>query len=541
MRSALIFIAAGLIGVFSVAFSVTLRVPQDYSTIQSALDSLQDGDTVLVAVGIYAEALRGPPRSGYVLKGDAIPDTGNYPRPVVDPSTLPRPDTVTCLILDPLSVNITIEDFVFRNGREMYDSMPRSRAGGVSNFSQGLTVRRCLFDSTYYGVGAGTNLTLEDCRFEWNRVFCARTDSGPIIATNCLFSCVDGGLSNVVAYSNSSFRGCIFRDNHNGQLLFTEAACDSIRIEDCVFGPYGPNFDAPLQMWVHAGNVVRNCVFTGCQLGVAVLVVTMYCSNDDPLPVKVTGNVFENYQGGLGYGGVAIANGCQGAEQSEYWGIIEQNIFQDGMSNPANPMANAIYAEGKMTVRGNRFTRLNPSTHPDVQAYRIDNGPLDTLTLRENLFDASGLAASTSLARIDARWNWWGDSSGPFHPSLNPDGQGGEVGSGVIFDPWHTDTSFLAAPEPHAPLPQSISLEVYPNPFNATATLKLILPEPGIFRVDLYNLLGQHVEVIWSGAVAYEKQITFDGQTLSSGLYFVRVYQPIGNRVVALQKIVIAK
>jgi hypothetical protein len=530
-----------MIGTVGIAFGVTLRVPEEYATIQGALDSLQDGDTVLVAVGVYAEALRGPPRSAYVLKGDVIPDTGNYPRPVVDPSTLPRPDTVTCLILNPLSANIVLEDFAFRNGREMYDSIPRSRAGGVSNFSRDLTVRRCLFDSTYYGVGAGTNLTLEDCRFEWNRVFCARTNSGPIVATNCLFSCVDGGLSNVVAYSNSSFRNCVFRDNHNGQLLFTVAACDSVLIEDCVFGPYGPNFDPPLQMWVHAGNVVRNCVFTGCQLGVAVLGLTMYCNNDDPLPVTVTGNVFENYQGGLGYGGAAIVNGCQDAEQSVFWGVIENNTFQDGSSNPANPMANAVYAEGKMMVRGNRFARLDPPTHPDVQAYRVDNGPLDTLTLRENLFDASGLAASVSLARIDARWNWWGDSTGPYHPSLNPDGQGGEVGNGVIFDPWYPDTSFLSAPRPRTPLPQAVSLDVYPNPFNATATLKLIVNEPGIFKIDLFNLLGQHVRTIWSGAVAYEKQIAFDGKDLSSGLYFVRVFQPIENRVMTLHKLIIAR
>ncbi len=542
MRPALRFIAVGLISAVGIAFGVTLRVPQDYSSIQAALDSLQDGDTVLVAVGVYAEALRGPPRSGYVLRGDVVPDTGNYPRPVVDPSSLPRPDTVTCLILDPLSAGIIIEDFAFRNGREMYDTIPRRYTGGVVNYSRDLTVRRCLFDSTYGGVGGGTNLYLEDCRFEDNYLICARTDSGPITAVNCLFSCDGGGGYNVVARDYSSFRFCEFRDNSTGELLVAGFPGDSIIIEDCIFGPWA-NWWSALVITVRSGCVVRNCVFTDCVPGVSLVDILMDCSNDDPLPLTLSDNIFMNYVGGYPPYDAAITSWCQNVySPSSFWGIMENNVFRDGQFGPPNPDANALSLEGGWLVRGNRFTRLDPPTASDVYAVRVDAGPVDTLVLRDNLFDADGLAASAYwYSRIDARWNWWGDSTGPYHPSLNPDGQGGEIGSGVIFDPWYPDTSFLAAPEPHAALPQAVSLDVYPNPFNATATLRLAVNQPGIFRVDLYNLLGQHVQQIWSGAVAYEKRIAFDGQALSSGLYFVRVYQPIGNHVLALQKIVIAK
>jgi hypothetical protein len=142
---------------------------------------------------------------------------------------------------------------------------------------------------------------------------------------------------------------------------------------------------------------------------------------------------------------------------------------------------------------------------------------------------------------MDARWNWWGDASGPRHSTRNPEGQGEEVQGDLTFDPWYPDTTFLASPHPRVPVPQQVSLSVYPNPFNASASLKLAVNQPGIFTIDLYNLLGQHVQTIWSGAIAYEKQITFDGQSLSSGIYFVRVWQPIENHSVALQKVVIAK
>jgi hypothetical protein len=37
---------------------------------------------------------------------------------------------------------------------------------------------------------------------------------------------------------------------------------------------------------------------------------------------------------------------------------------------------------------------------------------------------------------FDARYNWWGDSSGPYHTTLNPSGLGNAVSDYVDFDPW---------------------------------------------------------------------------------------------------------
>ncbi|MBC7129170.1 MAG: hypothetical protein H5T45_05515, partial [Thermoplasmatales archaeon] len=37
---------------------------------------------------------------------------------------------------------------------------------------------------------------------------------------------------------------------------------------------------------------------------------------------------------------------------------------------------------------------------------------------------------------VDARYNYWGYASGPYHPTLNPDGEGNEVTDYVDFHPW---------------------------------------------------------------------------------------------------------
>lgn len=39
---------------------------------------------------------------------------------------------------------------------------------------------------------------------------------------------------------------------------------------------------------------------------------------------------------------------------------------------------------------------------------------------------------------VNATNNWWGNESGPYHPTLNPDGKGDEVSDYVDYEPWRT-------------------------------------------------------------------------------------------------------
>ena len=47
-----------------------------------------------------------------------------------------------------------------------------------------------------------------------------------------------------------------------------------------------------------------------------------------------------------------------------------------------------------------------------------------------------GLENIGPTSPAQARDNWWGDPSGPYHPTLNPQGHGSPVSDGVVFDPW---------------------------------------------------------------------------------------------------------
>ena len=47
----------------------------------------------------------------------------------------------------------------------------------------------------------------------------------------------------------------------------------------------------------------------------------------------------------------------------------------------------------------------------------------------------------------NARYNWWGDSTGPYHPTLNALGQGNPVSDYVDFGPWYADAGRTAVYE----------------------------------------------------------------------------------------------
>lgn len=47
-----------------------------------------------------------------------------------------------------------------------------------------------------------------------------------------------------------------------------------------------------------------------------------------------------------------------------------------------------------------------------------------------------GVQNSSVDVNVTAYYNWWGTEDGPYHPVLNPSGEGNEVTDHVLFDPY---------------------------------------------------------------------------------------------------------
>ena len=64
----------------------------------------------------------------------------------------------------------------------------------------------------------------------------------------------------------------------------------------------------------------------------------------------------------------------------------------------------------------------------------------------------------------------------------------------------------------------------YPNPFSPSTNIRYTLSTAGDVRLDVFNLLGQHVSSLVDGhRTAGEHTVAFDASGLGSGVYFYRI------------------
>ena len=66
----------------------------------------------------------------------------------------------------------------------------------------------------------------------------------------------------------------------------------------------------------------------------------------------------------------------------------------------------------------------------------------------------------------------------------------------------------------------------YPNPFNPTTTLNVVLPEAGYVSVKIYNLVGQEVATLANGFMPANQtghQFIWNATNMSSGVYLAKV------------------
>jgi hypothetical protein len=64
----------------------------------------------------------------------------------------------------------------------------------------------------------------------------------------------------------------------------------------------------------------------------------------------------------------------------------------------------------------------------------------------------------------------------------------------------------------------------YPNPFNPATKINYFIPEKGMVSLKIFDVLGREVATLFSGEQGGGNySVTFDGSTLSSGVYFYRL------------------
>lgn len=79
----------------------------------------------------------------------------------------------------------------------------------------------------------------------------------------------------------------------------------------------------------------------------------------------------------------------------------------------------------------------------------------------------------------------------------------------------------------------------YPNPFNPSTTISFSLKNPGYTKIQIYDMLGNHIRTIAEGEYAAGKhRMVFDATGLASGMYY---YSVTSGEFTATKKMVLVK
>ncbi|NUO18867.1 T9SS type A sorting domain-containing protein [bacterium] len=528
----LIFIVIAAGGITSGLWGRTLAVPEEYNSIGNAVNAALSGDTILVSAGLYEEALSIPAIT-LTIRGTQLLDSATTEFAILDPTGLPGSDTMSCAKL--YGSSVTFEDFVFRNRWQMTEGRAGSSTGGIAGdtASREVIFRRCVFDSVHVGVARIPRMTFDHCRFVGSKVIAAYTlFTGKVYADGTWFDGATGSL--VYSRRGGHIKDCLFTHRGTGYLFL--GLGDSLVVDGCRFVGLSPQTGEALIIRPRCGSELRNCVFENLLVGHPVIVIQDSCFNQPKgweCAMKVTNNRFVNCGwGGFpeGQGGEMILVKCSEASTQGYIAYLDSNSVDS--VGEVRGSASGFLIETSCTIKNTRFGNILPANKPQIFLNCL--GGLDTIYVRGTDFsqDYDGITrGSLDGSVVDARWNWWGHESGPYHPENNPQGQGASVDDGIRFNPWlfsdpdtstHGDTTESVGPEIDL-VPEQFSIRAFPNPFNALTTLEIEVARAGEYEVVLYDVTGRIAANVFRGRIEHSQRLSVDAAGLASGVYFAQL------------------
>jgi Lamin Tail Domain/Secretion system C-terminal sorting domain len=179
---------------------------------------------------------------------------------------------------------------------------------------------------------------------------------------------------------------------------------------------------------------------------------------------------------------------------------------------------------------------------PNANTYTVDAGIPFTLT---PFMDASftGLSINVPGVAPEGTYTFTGGvGAGQYFFSDSFD----FYKTGVIAGEWNGELggseSLIASDDATVTeLPTSFEMgTAYPNPFNPTTTVAISLPENAELTINVFNVTGQTVATLVNGQVAAgQHNFVFDGQNLSSGIYFIQA--SVAGQMNEIQKVTLMK
>jgi len=375
----------------------TILVPYDYSTIWEAVNAASAGDTILVYPGTYS-----------TTTGENFPITINIAN-----LTIRSTDGADLTIIGGESSwspavhilnNVTLQGFTIKNfkANETYG------IGGVLVEGNNSTIRdnvvKNIFNCTKAPAGIGIDVHAKDVQIVNNIVH--DVGSIGIRVRDHWKEELQGptGISNNVLIENNK----VYRTNNTGVLVTGYAKGVTIRNNE-IYESLEPT---PYNVFVHYNSsdvIIENNNIHDTYANV----VLAGCDN-----ITISGNNITSATNAT----VGPSYGKNIYILSDYGAWVDTNLLSTNVTITRNDILN-----------GNYGIRI-------VNAYAADPTPMvSTTTINYNNITGNseyGLENKIAGANVDARYNWWGNETGPYHSTLNPNGLGDNVSDNIDFKPW---------------------------------------------------------------------------------------------------------
>lgn len=508
---------------------------QTGESIQAVLDTSSFGDTVLVENGVYHESLVLSNHSvvlssRYILSNDSsdILTTILMPDPI-------QSDTASCIaVVSGNQIQQTIIGFTLQNGTgTVTDILSHQRSGGgvYARYSC-VSIQHCRIINCEAGFGGGIaaigpTLSNRSGFVEVN--YCdirdcnALENGGGINVLSCSLVVRSSSLTN-----DSCFHFAGGLEARHSYVSANDVTIDSayglwsslasinceIFLDRCTFrhgsSPENPLARSHFNIGGSAGRV-SGCIFSDN-------ISPMPCGSiyGDTAP-EVIGCIFERNT--ATYRTATVLLGYDDNTQFAY-NIIRDNVNSSG--GALQPFQRTIANIHHNLITGNRS--LNGSYPSAIMCVSGCNPTLEFNRIENNEGISTGFSPNSEEHPWSLINNWWGSESGPYHETLNPLGEGDTIVSAFIdFSPWllsPPDISSNGQTRPDIAQTWEV-LSVFPNPFNSSFAISIAGFAGKDFHVELFDLLGRHVDLIHAGPFTGNTLRYSAPSHLSSGIYFL--------------------
>jgi hypothetical protein len=392
--------------------STTLAAGSD---IQTAIDTAAPGDVICLQPGIYSPLAKIKIDESITLQG---PQAGVDPRPSAGTTRTPG-DTSTEAIIDgsdgELSGIIVIQaDDVILDGLEV-----RNGTGDLIDSESSIpTADTVLRYNIIRNASGDEGIQLRNVQngvIEYNYAFDIAQDG-----INMCCDSTGGYIQYNEVHNNSSENAAIYVYGSEQMTIQCNLVYDVFGNDGIKLGSKG-GADASLS----GGSILYNTVHNTVQDGISV-----YTSDTAVQGNEVHHSTSEN-------GAIYVAWGVSNVTIS--YNDVHDNALDTGKwGDPGGIMIGTAVAASTVHVNYNNIYGNSP------------NGVTNKAT-----------------ALLDATNNWWGDASGPYHPTANPGGTGNAVSDNVDFDPWLAEPQVIVSPcIPEIEVTIDIKPGSFPNSIN---------------------------------------------------------------------------